>query len=1018
MGASAQSDVDFFGVRLPRLTPEQRDAIHAIDKTTAEGQTIFNTTSNCLEYWNGERWVSLCNGTANITLSPDSLLPKVFPMEGQEDVGPIVPIEEPAPSCGTEEPYTIIVVSGSSFITLTVLDASTGEFIYTVDVNTTARVRTGIIRITNNCTQEYKEFIVMQEAANVCGGLSGTPKIAISGTSSATDGKLCTGGATYLRVANIGDLTINTVNDLVWARNNVEVGRGLTYVADQVGTYELFLGGVGCDNHSSTARIAFQAEPAAPRPAFIDESNGGMICEASPINLTVIGAIVSPNVVYWYKNGDKEGTTGLVKTNITDIGDEWTVVVENPVTGCASALSNKITTVEGIGAAANITGADLFLNGSALSTNPNICRGGVIELSIGAPDPSLIYKWYVNGISLENTGSSATYTVPSDATAPFMISCQIGSLTSACVTTVSYSSSLAVVQPSKPTTTSPTTTVCAGSTLTLSTTAVAGVTYQWFDNGLKIAANATNSTYSASVGGKYSVQTSIGTCRSEMSDLRTITLAGAPTSVTFKVAAAQGNPDTEIPFEAQGTNVTSWQWSATPAEFTPAEPYTSVGVFKWANDGNKTVRATAINACGSAYKETVIDIRPQQMTALADYIQSLSAVACGSGAIYRVLSSYPDMSVATSFDWTVTRNGSNVPFTTTGSKGETLIFNYVAGSGNYTVTCIARGVGKLPSVTDSRTLSLGNPPSVTPVLKGAYYYCTTNAGENVRNIEPGNSYSYSIVQNYASNNSTYGGATYSWSVSDPGGLLTNAATIEGSTSSAINLVFGSKINELSGGGEVRFVTLVCVMTISGCPYIITKNIRVGDQFACGSGGVRAKVRGGSGTTYNTYEFPSLANSEKQCWMTEDSREGRGSNKYIRAFGGYSGDNGTGYWSKEEGGYVKEQGCPSANWHVPVGGTGDTEFGRLTRWIQGGRGTEKSIFAGSKPSTSRGYYNTLGSGSSMANWSNRWVFLLKGNGGASGTNSHETWINYNNNNYDDNGDASHGYFVLRCVRNAY
>ncbi|OXA85301.1 hypothetical protein B0A66_19865, partial [Flavobacterium hercynium] len=49
----------------PRLTTTERDAI----SNPAEGLTIFNTTKNCLEWYNPSGWYNACgdNGVATVT---------------------------------------------------------------------------------------------------------------------------------------------------------------------------------------------------------------------------------------------------------------------------------------------------------------------------------------------------------------------------------------------------------------------------------------------------------------------------------------------------------------------------------------------------------------------------------------------------------------------------------------------------------------------------------------------------------------------------------------------------------------------------------------------------------------------------------------------------------------------------------------------------------------------------------------------------------------------------------------
>ena len=51
------------GMRIPRLTTAERDQIQKEgdpNNILAEGQIIFNINIKCLEYWNGNKWVSLC----------------------------------------------------------------------------------------------------------------------------------------------------------------------------------------------------------------------------------------------------------------------------------------------------------------------------------------------------------------------------------------------------------------------------------------------------------------------------------------------------------------------------------------------------------------------------------------------------------------------------------------------------------------------------------------------------------------------------------------------------------------------------------------------------------------------------------------------------------------------------------------------------------------------------------------------------------------------------------------------
>jgi len=160
------------GLRLPQMTTAQRDAMTTSDFKTnpeARGLMIYNTENNCVEYWNSLRWVSLCTGstdfifkeekgnTVDITIDPNNR----FPYDGDTH-GPWRP--EGIPPCIASVPYSIIVITGEEYTHITLLNPSTGRFVITMDENPTSYIRTAIVRITNLCTNEYKEFLFTQDA--------------------------------------------------------------------------------------------------------------------------------------------------------------------------------------------------------------------------------------------------------------------------------------------------------------------------------------------------------------------------------------------------------------------------------------------------------------------------------------------------------------------------------------------------------------------------------------------------------------------------------------------------------------------------------------------------------------------------------------------------------------------------------------------------------------------------------------------------------------------------------------
>jgi len=53
------------GLRLPQLTTPQRNAL--VLDADAPGLMIFNSTTECMEMWNGAKWISFCDNAGGIT---------------------------------------------------------------------------------------------------------------------------------------------------------------------------------------------------------------------------------------------------------------------------------------------------------------------------------------------------------------------------------------------------------------------------------------------------------------------------------------------------------------------------------------------------------------------------------------------------------------------------------------------------------------------------------------------------------------------------------------------------------------------------------------------------------------------------------------------------------------------------------------------------------------------------------------------------------------------------------------
>ncbi|MDR0873085.1 MAG: hypothetical protein LBN27_06405 [Prevotellaceae bacterium] len=60
-GVNAQTVVK--GARVPQLTTAERNTISSIDAVNAQGQVVYNTDTDCKEYWDGTKWICVKDGS-------------------------------------------------------------------------------------------------------------------------------------------------------------------------------------------------------------------------------------------------------------------------------------------------------------------------------------------------------------------------------------------------------------------------------------------------------------------------------------------------------------------------------------------------------------------------------------------------------------------------------------------------------------------------------------------------------------------------------------------------------------------------------------------------------------------------------------------------------------------------------------------------------------------------------------------------------------------------------------------
>ncbi|WP_421939937.1 DUF7507 domain-containing protein [Pedobacter sp.] len=278
---------------------------------------------------------------------------------------------------------------------------------------------------------------------------------------------------------------------------------------------------------------------------YVSQTNGS--CEGPRATVTVNVIATSANAGA-DKNNCNSGTFTMTG-NATAMGTgAWTIV------GAANGAvittpSSNTTTVTGLNAGSSVTlrwtitnatcgttSDDVILtNSNSVPSRPTsvatatICSGSTATLtssSITTYDAGLTYQVYSSGGTFLGT---LPYTTPAltGNTTYYIHTSNIGGCVSADRTSwqVNVSGtppSKRVITPANPAA------VCAGSTVTLTSTATGVTTYQWYRNGVLIA-GATGSSYGATSSGSYTVVGSTATCSSPLSDAVNVTVNNLPT---------------------------------------------------------------------------------------------------------------------------------------------------------------------------------------------------------------------------------------------------------------------------------------------------------------------------------------------------------------------------------------------------------------------------------------------------------------------------------------------------------
>ena len=375
---------------------------------------------------------------------------------------------------------------------------------------------------------------------NGCSATSSAVAVNVTAPPAAT---ITASGNTTVCEGNTVVLNANTGANLSyqWLLNGAPINGATSqsYTAAVAGSYSVTVSqGVNCSATSTAATVNILAAP----QATVTASGPLAICQGASVNLS---ASQTPGNTYqWQING--ANISGATNASYAANAAGSFAVVVTSTNGCSSTSTASVVTVN------PLPNASITPNGPT-----TFCVGGNVLLQ-GSSGNGLNYQWNNNGNAINgavnsvlNVNQTGSYT----GTVTDLNGC---SATSPAIAVNVAGTAAAITFTGNPA-------ICDGNAVVLNANDVAGLSYQWSNNGSAIS-GATAQTFIASSAGNYTVTVTDQNNCSSTSSVVTVTVGQTPGEPTV---TADGPTDL-----CEGENVALSTTSA-------------VGiVYQWLVDGN------------------------------------------------------------------------------------------------------------------------------------------------------------------------------------------------------------------------------------------------------------------------------------------------------------------------------------------------------------------------------------------------------------------------------------------------
>ena len=601
----------FGGLRLPQMTTAQRDALGDFTSVDdAYGLMIYNMTVNCVEYWNSKKWVSLCTGRADITLTGDCDTDHRFAADGS-DVCTFTPEDHPPCVMSSGVAYQIYLAAGSAYATI-VVDDFTSAFTLTFAPNNSNNSRIAVVRVINNCSGEYQDFPFYQDGAECPMGVT-----LFTLGKSPISAEICGDNGAVIAWVDSPDPGI----DYIWEYGGTIVHTGTYMQITYPGRYTVYAGLLGCETTPSQFIDVTKNNGGSSSGApTVTATNDGILCGNGGVVILTANGIAAGNTVQWFHNGEHCTTclTNPLTLSGASAAGEW-FATQQDGSGCGSKMSNIVKLYDQTTGSTALDPPIATVNGVSLIGGPHtICKGGTIELEVTNSYPAgTVYEWFDGTTSIYKGTDSHIYSV-APGKSSMTLSVQVSNNSGGCPNTAT--SSVIIIDldaPATPTIDGGTLAICGSAPANLLAMPSSYMDYEWFFNGTKITTpdannpTVTASLYKATDAGNYTVRYYDGDCWSLLS-VAVAVVQSTSFSLSWKTAplttVIKGSTESYT-VEASFPDGVTYEWESSDPALATITPIGNTASIDFADaTGDVTITVTATNACGTVTLSELIQI--------------------------------------------------------------------------------------------------------------------------------------------------------------------------------------------------------------------------------------------------------------------------------------------------------------------------------------------------------------------------------------------------------------------------